>query len=100
VGGGTFQIIDYTTGNKVVLSAIAVPAPASWAMRMTYHVGQAKELGIGMDQIRKAIDVGRKVEKGAMAARRDFSREVLGEPVNRSFVCCADKGDAGPRSSH
>lgn len=64
---------------------------------LTYHVARAKELGVSAGEIREAIDLGHSVEKGAMAAMRDFSKELLGEPVSRSSVCCGDKNDAGPQ---
>ena len=64
---------------------------------LNYHVARAKELGVSMCEVREAIDVGQMVERGAMAAMRDFAKEVMGEPVSHSSVCCADKGDAGSK---
>ena len=58
---------------------------------LTYHVAEAKKLGVGTDEIREAIGVGQMVEKGAMAAMRDSAKEVMGAPVGRSSVCCAAK---------
>jgi len=60
---------------------------------LTYHVGRAKDLGADTSEIREAMDVGHKVEQGAMATMQDFSKEILGEPVSRASVCCGVKSD-------
>jgi AhpD family alkylhydroperoxidase len=44
---------------------------------LTYHVDQAKRLGVGTDEIKEAVSVGRMVEKGAMAAMKKFAQSVL-----------------------
>ena len=64
---------------------------------LTYHVSRAKELGVDESEIREAIEVGHTVEKGAMAAMQDFSKEVMGEPVSHSSVCCTDTSDTGSK---
>ncbi len=60
---------------------------------LNYHVAQARKLGLGAGEIREAIEVGQMVERGATAAIRDFAKEITGEPVGRSSVCCGDMGD-------
>jgi AhpD family alkylhydroperoxidase len=47
---------------------------------LTYHVDQAKRLGIGDDEIKEAIAVGKMVQKGAMAAMNKFAQTVLNTP--------------------
>lgn len=64
---------------------------------LTHHVTRAKELGVQASEIQEAIGVGRMVENGAMAAMRDFSKEVMGEPVSRSSVCCTNTSDTGSK---
>ena len=64
---------------------------------LTYHVTRAKELGMPASEIQEAIGVGQMVEKGAMAAMRDFSKEVMGELVSRSSVCCGSTSDTGSK---
>ena len=49
---------------------------------LTHHVDQAKRLGIGDDEIKEAISVGKMVQKGAMAAMNKFSQTVLDNPDN------------------
>lgn len=44
---------------------------------LTYHVDQAKRLGIGNDEIREAVAVGKMVQKGAMSAMNKFAGEML-----------------------
>jgi AhpD family alkylhydroperoxidase len=51
---------------------------------LTYHVDQAKRLGIGDDEIKEAISVGKMVQKGAMAAMNKFSQTVLDNSVAES----------------
>ena len=66
---------------------------------LNYHVAQAKALGVGMGEIREAIEMGQLVERGATAAMRDFAKEVMGEPVTRSSVCCSAKPEKDSKCS-
>ena len=66
---------------------------------LNHHVARAKALGVGMGEIREAIEVGRKVEKGAMAAMRDFTKGVMGERVTRSSVCCSAEPETDSKCS-
>jgi AhpD family alkylhydroperoxidase len=47
---------------------------------LTYHVDQAKRLGIGKDEIREAVAVGKMVQKGAMSAMNKFVQGILDSP--------------------
>ena len=62
---------------------------------LTYHVARAKELGVGAGEIREALDVGHMVERGAMAAIKNYAKEVMGEPVSDAPVCRGSTRDTG-----
>jgi AhpD family alkylhydroperoxidase len=47
---------------------------------LAHHVDQARRLGIGADEIKEAVAVGRMVEKGAMSAMNKFVQSVLDTP--------------------
>ena len=47
---------------------------------LTFHVDQAKRLGIGEDEIKEAMAVGNMVQKGAMSAMNKFAQSVLDSP--------------------
>jgi AhpD family alkylhydroperoxidase len=59
------------------LIAIGASVGAHCQPCLTWHVGKARELGIGDEAIQAAIETGHMVEKGAMSAMRKFSSEVL-----------------------
>lgn len=63
---------------------------------LTYHVNKAKEIGIDEDEIREAIAVGHMVEKGAMSAMREFSKEILDNDALSNAGCCPG-GTAGSK---
>lgn len=44
---------------------------------LKYHIGQAVSLGISIEDINSAILVGKTVEKGALKAMDDFSKEHM-----------------------
>ncbi len=62
---------------------------------LEYHVSKAREAGLTDDEIREAIAVGHMVEKGAMAAMKQFSAGVLDQKddTQAGGGCCsaADK---------
>jgi AhpD family alkylhydroperoxidase len=64
---------------------------------LTYHVDQAKRLGIGEDEIKEAMAVGKMVQKGAMAAMNKFAQTVLDNPDN-SVVESQQKGESGSKT--
>ncbi len=70
------------------LVAIGASVGAHCQPCLTYHVGRARELGIAPALIQKAVQVGQMVEKGAMAAMREFSGSVLGEPAPVAAAGC------------
>ncbi len=55
---------------------------------LAYHVARARELGIEDSEIREAIAVGHQVEKGAMAAMRRFSTDVMADGRGNDGGCC------------
>ena len=70
------------------LVAIGASIGAHCQPCLTYHVGKAKELGVAESEIREAMAVGHIVEKGAMAAMRDFSKGILDAPAQGVKSCC------------
>jgi AhpD family alkylhydroperoxidase len=79
------------------LIAVGASVGAHCQPCLTYHVAKAKAMGLEEGDIREAIDVGHRVEKGAMAAMRKFSEGVFEPPAAASPECCgegtpADKG--------
>jgi len=73
------------------LIAIGASVAAHCQPCLTYHVGKAKEMGIDEQEIREAVAVGHKVEKGSMSAMRDFTGKFLDSPTQDSSACCAGK---------
>jgi AhpD family alkylhydroperoxidase len=63
------------------LIAVGASISAHCQPCLAYHVSKAKELGLDTNQIRMALDVGQMVEKGSMAAMREFSKGVLNAPT-------------------
>ena len=63
------------------LIAIGAAIGAHCQPCLTYHVKKAQDLGVSEDCILSAIEVGHMVEKGAMAAMRDFAKGVMSGTV-------------------
>ena len=59
------------------LIAIGASVGAHCQPCLTWHMKKARELGIDDEAIRAAIETGHMVEKGAMAAMRKFTDDVL-----------------------
>jgi AhpD family alkylhydroperoxidase len=59
------------------LIAIGASVGAHCQPCLTWHVNEARALGIDDETIRAAIETGHMVEKGAMAAMRKFTDDVL-----------------------
>ncbi len=57
---------------------------------LEYHVNKAREAGLTDEEIREAIAVGHMVEKGAMAAMKQYSSGILEAPPRQqpSGGCC------------
>ena len=80
--------------NKTMeLIAIGASITAHCQPCLTYHIGKARELGIDEQDIREAVAVGHKVEKGSMSAMRDFTGAFLDSPRQDSQddSACAGK---------
>jgi len=76
------------------LIAIGASITAHCQPCLTYHMGKAREMGIDEQEIREAVAVGHKVEKGSMSAMRDFAERLLDSPTQNSqdnSACCAGK---------
>ena len=70
------------------LIAVGASVGAHCQPCLSYHVGKAKELGIDEAEIREAMAVGHRVEKGAMAAMKQFSAGVFEAPAAAAPSCC------------
>ena len=70
------------------LIAIGASIGAHCQPCLEYHLGKAAELGLDADSIRMAVDIGHMVEKGAMAAMREFAKGVLDAPASAASSCC------------
>jgi AhpD family alkylhydroperoxidase len=75
------------------LIAIGASVGAHCQPCLTYHVGEARELGIGEDAIGEAIEVGFMVEKGAFAAMKQHARLVLDNQAETPGGACCPDGD-------
>ncbi len=70
---------------------------------LTYHVNEAKKLGLSHGEIEAAVAVGKMVEKGAMAAMNKFADDLLKKEetpqklsVYDPAMCCSS-GVCGPQ---
>ncbi len=63
------------------LIAIGASIGAHCQPCLTHHVAKARDVGLTEYEIREAIAVGHRVEKGAMAAMREFSKGILDGPA-------------------
>jgi AhpD family alkylhydroperoxidase len=61
------------------LIAIGASVGAHCQPCLNWHVAKARELGIDDDAISEAIEVGHRVEKGAMSAMRKYSSAILAQ---------------------
>lgn len=59
------------------LIAIGASVGAHCQPCLTWHLTKARELGIDDASIHAAIEIGHRVEKGAMSAMHKFSTELL-----------------------
>lgn len=62
------------------LIAIGASVGAHCQPCLVYHVKKAREPGIDDETIRAAIETGHLVEKGAMGAMREFTRNIFPGP--------------------
>jgi AhpD family alkylhydroperoxidase len=83
------------------LIAVGASVTAHCQPCVTYHIGKAREMGIDDQEIREAVAVGHKVEKGSMSAMRDFTERSLNSPTQDNqdnSACCADSSSPGGKS--
>jgi AhpD family alkylhydroperoxidase len=73
------------------LIALGTSVGANCHPCLNFHVGQARELGIGEDEISEAIDVGKMVRKGAGANMDKLATELLGKAVSTPMSGCGCK---------
>lgn len=82
--------------NEKVKELIAVGASVGAHCQpcLEYHVNKAREAGLTDDEIREAITVGHMVEKGAMAAMKQFSAGIFDAAPQQpaSGGCCPGGG--------
>lgn len=64
---------------------------------LEYHVSKARELGITDCEISEAIAVGHMVEKGAMAAMKQFSAGILDAELKPSAGSCCEAQFSGKK---
>ena len=76
--------------NEKVKELIAVGASVGAHCQpcLEYHVNKAREAGLTDDEIREAITVGHMVEKGAMAAMKQFSAGIFDAKAPTGSSCC------------
>ncbi len=65
---------------------------------LTYHVAQARELGISEKDVREAVSVGQMVAKGAMVAMRKFADGVVSGKKQAAATCCGGTTKRGGKS--
>ena len=80
------------------LIAIGASIGAHCQPCLTYHVSKAKAVGLDAELIRLAVDVGQLVEKGSMAAMREFAKGMLDAPPLDGAPCCASQAKPGGQS--
>jgi AhpD family alkylhydroperoxidase len=64
------MVIDIRTSELI---AIGSSVAANCQICLQYHVGKAREIGVGPEEIAGAIEVGRMVGKGAAASMKKFA---------------------------
>jgi AhpD family alkylhydroperoxidase len=80
------------------LIAIGVSIGSHCQPCLTYHVARAREIGISVDMIRAAMEIGHMVEKGSMVAMQNFAKGVFDTPKQGELACCPDNAEAGGKS--
>ena len=70
------------------LIAIGASIGAHCQPCLTWHVGKARGLGIGEEELAEAIEVGCMVEKGATMAMQKHVRVVLAQAATQDEACC------------
>lgn len=73
------------------LIAIGVSRGVHCQPCLDYHLDKARELGIGKDEIREAIEVGAMVEKGAASAMKKYAEQAMAPEEKEDSCCSANK---------
>lgn len=66
---------------------------------LAFHLGKARELGIGADEIQHAMEIGYLVETGAVRAMKQFVSQIVDQKQRLwttdreidSHPCCRDR---------
>ena len=73
------------------LIAVGASVSAHCQPCLTYHAGEARELGVTNEELKEAIEVGKMVSKGAGVKMKAFAETVLKEepvtPASESEGC-------------
>jgi AhpD family alkylhydroperoxidase len=77
------------------LIAIGAAITAHCQPCLTYHVASARSQGLGEADIRAAVEIGQRVEKGALAAMRRFAESVVDGPAPQASACCGGPATPG-----
>lgn len=78
------------------LIAIGASIAAHCHPCLKYHYAKAREIGVSVDDISAAIDVGHQVESGAGKAMREFHQTLLQNGTSaESFACCGGDKEGG-----
>lgn len=77
------------------LIAIGASVTAHCQPCLKYHIEQAINLGISAEEINAAISVGKIVEKGALKAMDNFTKEQIEtlteiKSKNSKNICCGE----------
>jgi AhpD family alkylhydroperoxidase len=72
------------------LVAIGASVSAHCQPCLAYHMRKCRELGVGEEDIRAAIDVGHMMEKGASTAMREYVGLVFSQAQSQRGACCSD----------
>ena len=75
------------------LIAIGASITAHCQPCLKYHLEQALELGVSMEEINEAVSIGKTVEKGALKAMDNYSKEQLEtieKGISKENSCCFD----------
>ncbi|MCX6677985.1 MAG: carboxymuconolactone decarboxylase family protein [Methanothrix sp.] len=83
--------------NTKELIAIGASLAAHCQPCLTFHVEKARKHGIGEDEIKEAIAVGRMVQKGAMSAMDRFAEGIIVDSENKPSPCCDNGAGNGCR---
>lgn len=71
------------------LIAIGVSVGAHCQPCMAFHLEKARELGIGDEEIREAIEVGYMVERGASTVMKKYVGQVFNQAQSQGGACCS-----------